>query len=407
MWNLNMIALAAAAMLLVSSCGQSSDAQILWDREGLESIKANMDDPICSGAVAKLCRKADKMMEKDPYSVMGKPEAPASGDMHDYMSLARYYWPNPNTEDGLPYVNRDGESNPEIYKYDRYNLGDMSNMVSTLSLAWFMTGDRKYSDKAAEQVRVWFFDEETRMNPNLEYAQVIRGVNGNKGRTYGLIDSYSFISMLDGICLLEQSPSFSKKDSKMLKAWFREFMDWYLNSEQGKGEYNNSNNHSIAYDVQVVAMAKYLGDKATVEEFVRTFPERRIYKQVEPDGSQPRELARTLAFGYSQYNLSHMIDIMILGKSMGIDITKAESEDGRSFLKAMDFLTPYAGKTVDSWPYRQISQWDDKQKAFFLDLYRTAKYIAPERQDYMDLFNQYYEINENNLMTLYIYLGSL
>lgn len=42
------------------------------------------------------------------------------------------------------------------------------------------------------------------MNPNLEYAQMIPGRH-NKGRSFGVIDTYSFIEMLDAVQLLEQS----------------------------------------------------------------------------------------------------------------------------------------------------------------------------------------------------------
>lgn len=382
-------------------------AQNLWDMEGLENIRANAGDPVYKEAIAHLCAEADKMLERKPYTVMDKPQAPASGDKHDYMSLARYYWPDPASPNGLPYISRDGVSNPELNAYDRNALGNMGKTVSTLTLAWYMTGERKYSDKAAEQIRAWFFDEATRMNPHLEYAQIARGHHGDKGRGYGLLDSYSFIGMLDAVCVLEKSKSFTKKDSKMLKEWFRKYLHWFLTSPQGLEDYKGSNNHSVAYDVQVVAMAKFLGDKRTASEFIKTFPERRVFTQIEPDGRQPHELRRTLAFGYSQYNLSHMVDIMMMGKSLGIDIINAESPDGRCFFKAMDFLVQYAGKGVESWPYKQISQWDDKMNRLYLDLYRIAKYLAPERQDYMDIYKKYYKADAGNLFSNYIYTEGL
>lgn len=72
--------------------------------------------------------------------------------------------------------------------------------------------------KRSELIRVWFFDEATRMNPNLEYAQTIPGRNNNKGRSFGVIDTYSFVEMLDAVQLLEQSKAFTKNDSKQLKA---------------------------------------------------------------------------------------------------------------------------------------------------------------------------------------------
>lgn len=93
-----------------------------------------------------------------------KEETPASGDKHDYMSQARYYWPDPKQANGKPYISRDGLSNPELEKLDRARLGKMSNSVITLSLAYYFSGEEKYARKATELIRVWFLDKPTRMN---------------------------------------------------------------------------------------------------------------------------------------------------------------------------------------------------------------------------------------------------
>lgn len=108
-------------------------------------------------------------------------------------------------------MSRDGESNPELNKLDRNRLGATASRVTTLALAWYFSGEEKYAQKATELIRVWFFDKDTRMNPNLEYAQMIPGHNGGKGRCYGVLDSYSFVEMLDAVKLLEQSKSLRPK----------------------------------------------------------------------------------------------------------------------------------------------------------------------------------------------------
>ena len=224
------------------------------------------------------------------------------------------------------------------------------------------------------------------MNPNLEYAQMIPGHNNNKGRCYGLIDTYSFIEMLDAVALLEQSQAFTAKDSKQLKKWFAELTDWMLTSPQGKEEAAGANNHSVAYDAQIIAFALYTGNKKLAQEVVNAFAERRIFPQIEPDGRQPQELRRTLAFHYSQYNLTHFIDIMLMAKKLGSNIDNATSTDGRSFYKAMDFLASYVGKSLGEWPYQQISGWEHSQQNLCKDLYRTAAYLNPARKDYLQLY---------------------
>jgi hypothetical protein len=58
---------------------------------------------------------------KELYTVMEKKQIPPSGDMHDYMTIAIYFWPDPKKPNGLPYIRRDGEINPETKDYkDKY-----------------------------------------------------------------------------------------------------------------------------------------------------------------------------------------------------------------------------------------------------------------------------------------------
>lgn len=371
-----------ASMLLLASV---ADAQSIWDREHLEHVRESLDMPFYASAYDRLITEADALLGAEPLSVMMKFKAPASGNMHDYLSQARYYWPDLSSPDGLPYINRDGVTNPEIDRLDRNRLGETASRVTTLALAWYFSGDEKYAGKAAELLRVWFLDKGTRMNPNLEYAQIVPGENGDKGRCYGVLDSYSFVEMLDAVTLLEESSSFTAKDSRQLKQWFGKLLDWILSSPQGQEESRQANNHSVAYDAQVMAFALYTGRTALAEELARSIPEKRVFAQIEPDGSQPHELVRTLAFGYSQYNLSHLIDIFRMARKSGIVIDDAVSDDGRSFYKAVDFLLPYVGKEVGEWPYAQISAWDEKQQEFCRDLYR-AWLLKPERTDYLKVY---------------------
>src|SRR5262245_38542596 len=62
------------------------------------------NNPTIDAALAALYKKAKSALKSGPFSVMDKSIVPPSGDKHDFMSLSRYWWPNPNTPDGLPYV---------------------------------------------------------------------------------------------------------------------------------------------------------------------------------------------------------------------------------------------------------------------------------------------------------------
>lgn len=378
--------LATLSILFILCLGIS--AQSIWNPDHLKDVKQSLSEPVYTLAYQGLLESADRALLAEPLSVMMKEKTPASGTKHDYMSQARYYWPDPTKPDGLPYIQLDGQSNPELEKLDRVRLGLFANRVTTLSLAWYFSGEEKYARKATELIRVWFFDKATRMNPNLNFAQVVPGHYNDRGRCYGVIDTYSFVEMLDAIQLLEHSNAFSAKDSKQLKKWFGELVDWILTSEQGREEARQKNNHSVAHDAQVIAFALYCGNQAVAKQLIEEFPEKRIFKHIEPDGKQPNELWRTLAFGYSHFNLQHMIDIFLMAQKMGISIDNSTSPDGRNFYKAVDYLNSFLGKDVSAWPYEQISDWDGKQQELCRDLYRIYTLISP-RTDYLHLYRMY------------------
>lgn len=152
-----------------------------------------------------LFHDSDSLLSKTPQSVMDKGVVPPSGDKHDYMSQGPYWWPNPDTPDGLPYVRRDGETNPEIRRIeDSGNMRRMHEAVKTLTMAYYLSRDERYAAKAAELLKVWYLNPETRMNPNLNYGQVVLGVYDN-GRCIGIIDLSRMNEMYDHIHMIRGS----------------------------------------------------------------------------------------------------------------------------------------------------------------------------------------------------------
>ena len=378
----------------------TASAQILWDKKQLKQVRREVATEQYKDAYSALIKRAEKDLKLEPLTVLSKKHTPASGDMHDYMSLSRYYWPDPTKPDGLPYISKDGQSNPELNEYDRNALGSMSTRVQDLTLAWFLSGDRRYADKAVEQVKVWFVNADTRMNPNMNYAQMVPGKNGNLGNTFGVLDAYSFFGMIDALKLLESYSGFKKSDRKVVKAWFKEFVVWMKTSKQGLGESKAKNNHGTTYDVQLLAYSLYCGDKASAREVIKAFPEKRIFTQIEPDGSQPLELKRTQGFHYSWYNVNHMLDFCIMAKRFGMPVDNVTSADGRGFYKAVEFLAQYIGEDASAWPYSQMKEWVSVQQKLVLDMYRIEKYLKPS----VGLNSNWKKINENRKKTEIDYL---
>ncbi len=198
-------------------------------------IKVKQNDKDFKEAYQQLILKADNSLSYGPVSVMDKKEIPPSGNKHDYMSLAPYHWPNPNTKDGLPYIRKDGETNPEVKLYkDKEYLPELCNQIFTLSLASYYSEDKKYANHAIKLMSVWFLDSLTKMNPNMNFSQAIKGEN--TGRGAGLIDGRHLIKVIEAIGILNQVNMMSAKDIQMMQAWFLSYLSWMQTSKNGQEE---------------------------------------------------------------------------------------------------------------------------------------------------------------------------
>jgi hypothetical protein len=317
--------------------------------------KVNSGDKNISPALTKLELDARREMTSGPFSVTTKQITPPSGDKHDYMSQAPYFWPDPKKPNGLPYIRRDGERNPEINKIsDHRTLDQMVSATETLALAYYLKGDEAHAARAAVLLRAWFLDPATRMNPNLQYAQGIPGIN--TGRGIGLIETRGLTRVVDAIGLLAGSKAWTEADQRGLTAWYSSFLNWMLESKNGRDESAAKNNHGTYYDVQACSFALFVGRPDLAAEILKTSRTKRIATQIEPDGRQPLELVRTKAWSYSVGNLDGLMLLATLGERVDVDLWKFQTPDGRSIRKATEYLIPYAlGES--KWPYKQLGEW--------------------------------------------------
>jgi len=355
----------------------------LLDAKMLAHLKtAASSDSRKQEVVTAVTAAADKAMNEGPFSVMQKAVVPPSGDKHDYMSQAPYFWADPTKPNGLPYIRRDGERNPELKKFsDHDNLGRMSEDARNLALAYYLTGNIAYADRSSLLLHTWFLDPATRMNPNLEFGQGIPGIN--TGRGIALIETRSLMSVVDAVGLLAGSKAWSDVDQEGIKSWLAQFLNWMQTSQKGKDEDAAKNNHGTWYDLQVVDYALFLGKRDLAVDTLNRVKTRRIALQIEPDGRQPLELARTNAFSYSIGNLDGLMQLAWLGSQVGVDLWNFRTPDGRSIRVALDFLLPYA-TGVKKWDFEQIGGFHGDALLPQLERaaveYRDPKYIAAVHQ---------------------------
>ncbi len=335
------------------------------DFDSMAALKTaiNRGDKMAKASYDLLMDQAEEAMQQGPFSVVHKTGTPPSGDKHDYMSMGPYWWPNPDTPDQLPYIRKDGEVNPEARNrhtdYTRKNA--CYNAIGTLGLAFYYSEDPKYAQKSIALIDAWFIDPETKMNPNLNFGQGVPG--RSEGRPYGIIEFRSLEQVIKTLEMLQRMEALPADTEEEMQDWLYQFVNWLQTSELGTMEGTRKNNHATWYDVQVCNILIYLGEVGQVKKILEAVKEKRIATQIEPDGSQPLELARTKSFSYSTMNLAGFTELARLGKMVGVDLWNYQTQDGRSIRKAYEFLIPFI-TTDKPWEYQQLDQSGDYKERF-------------------------------------------
>lgn len=327
------------------------------DLKALERNKtgvSNKDEAVMP-AYKQLMKDADKALQFGPVSVMEKTNTPPSGDRHDYMSLAPYWWADSSRADGLPYIRKDGQTNPEVKEYkDKDYMPKLCEYVQTLALAYYFSEDEMYAEHASKLLRVWFLDPETRMNPNLNYAQAIKG--RNDGRGAGLIDSRHYVKLVDGIALLKGSKSWKAADQQGMKQWFSDFLNWMQTSPVGLDELDAPNNHGAWYDAQRLALALFVDSTDLAKRVIASAASRLDY-QVDEKGFFPKEMERTISLHYTAFVMNAFFAIANMSEKTGFDFWNLTTPSGKSLKKCFTVLKPYFADEKN-WEGQQIKPYD-------------------------------------------------
>jgi hypothetical protein len=312
-------------------------------------------------AVRRLRAEAEKQLREGPWTVTSDRPKNLDLDVHDYYSEAPYWWPDPANPTG-PYVRKDGVINSARFLANKTALNAMCDAVFTLGAAAYLLDDPRYGKRAALVIRAWFINPQTRMNPDLEYSQAIRG--SNSGRGAGVLDGRVFIQAIQGMEFLADTGTWDARDQKAVHEWFTDYLHWLTHSKHATDEKHSGNNHASWWTAQVAAIATYTDDPATAQMAFSFYRDSIFPTQIRKDGSAPREEARTKSLSYSSFNAEAYAMICRIAQVNGTDLWTVHTKDGASLSTVLDYLTPSL-KDPNKWRKEQIAAYQS-DGAYFL-----------------------------------------
>lgn len=345
-----------------------------------------MRDVIQQDERAWIIKKAEEAQNQRALHLTDRVAEHSSGNPHEYYSNGDYWWPNPDTPDGMPYIQHDGKTNPDNFGYHRYALRATRSAVASLAAGYKITGREEFAQRAVCLLREFFLDENTRMYPHLKYAQAIPG--RCTGRGIGIIDTLHLTEIPFAVKALEQSSSMTGEILSGLKEWFSNYLEWMNTHEYGIAERDYVNNHAICWHVQALSYAGFVGNHKIIEECAERYKRVILPSQMRLDGGFDLELRRTKPYGYSIFVLDNLISLVHIADKYGCDLWDFKLPDGRCARAALDFLMPYLldkskwflpsdVEHHDAWPARAsfmlfaaLKTGDER----YLKLYRSLPY---------------------------------
>lgn len=362
---------------------ESDTGPYMLNMTHLELLKTKLEDPLIIEDMSRLIRVANEFLESNFEYVTDKDAnnlAP-SGDKNDYMSLARYLWPDSS---GEYTIIRDGITNPDIYKYDRPKLDRISTAIFYLSLAYFYTENEDYARKATDLINNWFFDEETKMNANLNFAQAALGVKENRGNLQGIIDTIDFIKVIDSISLIYDSRYWTSNEHIELKAWFYSFSKWIDSKYNADAFCSESwcNNISTWKDAQKTIYFLFTEQEERLNSTSSIQPiQEKINLQFTSTGIQRDEGTRALSQHYFYFNLKAYMHIALMRKQRAgydRDWKELNSPNFGGIKPSLDIIVDYLNGEDTSDFFNQASKFDNCR---YLEIFRPAAIIF-DRPEY-------------------------
>ncbi|WP_241237825.1 alginate lyase family protein [Pseudoflavitalea rhizosphaerae] len=304
----------------------------------------------------QVIREADKALDEKPVTVTASRSPRSAGGPHDFFSEGDYWWPNEKFPDS-PYIQKDGMTNPDNFTAHRHAMIRLSRLVGSLASAWLITGKQAYRQQALLHCKAWFVDTATRMNPNLLFAQAIKG--RVTGRGIGIIDTIQLMEVVQALMRMDTVAGADRELINQIREWFEAYLQWLTTHQYGKDEMNAANNHGTCWVMQVAAFARFTNNQQLLDFCSERYKTVLLPNQMATDGSFPLELKRTKPYGYSLFNLDAMTMTCEILSTDKNDLWNYTTADGRNIKKSIEYMYPYIADK-SKWPFKQdVMYWNE------------------------------------------------
>ncbi|KAL7314796.1 hypothetical protein PS15m_006320 [Mucor circinelloides] len=275
-------------------------------------------------------RLANNALNNGPFSITfdkKQPHMAPTGDARDFLSYAPYWWPENPQDPNTRYIRKDGKRNPDIGNVkDQFQLESVAENLQFLCLGYYFFNNENYAIYAVSLLDTFFVNEKTRMNPNLNYAQFVRGSQNHSpfGRGEGVISSRVLSRIVNLLPLLDAFHGYYAL-RQYIHSWFDAYLNWLRSSPVALEAAAARNNIHTWYIVQLASIEQFLNPVSPqVSNVLFRFFKESLPKQMDPKtGDQPYESKRTKPLHYLAFNLQAIVILAELARDTGLDVYRS------------------------------------------------------------------------------------
>jgi hypothetical protein len=369
------------AALLILCCGGLAAAGVpmtLLSEDEAEPIHSAIlrKEPWTVDAVRRLRAEADKRLREAPRSVTTDHPAGVNLDPHEYYGEAPFWWPDP-ANPAAPWIRREGHVNPDRVVADKIALDSTCDAIFTLGAASFFLDDPRYGRHAARLINAFFLNPKTRMNPNLEHSEAIRGVNDSRG---GSIEGRVFVRALQGMEFLAQSGQWDAREAAATHKWFEEYLRWLEHSKVASEEKTGGSLRASWWAAQVAAIATFLEDKASAQMAFHYYQDTAFPRA---EGRLAREEDRARPLSYTAASAEAMATTCRVAQAQGVDLWNTQAKGGAALAAVIASLTPHIADRK-KWDREQMAEFE-ADGIYFL----AFAGVGMKKPEYVTLYRQF------------------